>query len=95
MLVSQPFLFFFYFIQNIYFLKTEKTICEHFLIKLPENFPLFYQRIETKNGILECTERCIDDWQMCKSVLFVVKNVCNLFEKLYICCLRQSKKIFF
>jgi len=75
MLVSQPFLFFFYFIQNIYFLKTEKTICEHFLIKLPENFSLFYQRIETKNGILECLERCIDDWEMCKSVLFVVKNV--------------------
>ncbi|KAL7075164.1 hypothetical protein ACQ4LE_006155, partial [Meloidogyne hapla] len=67
-------LFLFYFLQNIYFLNSEKTICEHQLIKLPENFPLFYQRIETKNDIVECIERCVDDWQMCKSVLFVKKE---------------------
>ncbi|KAF7638241.1 hypothetical protein Mgra_00002214 [Meloidogyne graminicola] len=78
-------IFIFLFLKNFNLFNCKKTICEYNLIKLPENSFLFYQRIETKNGIIECLERCIDDWEICKSALFIINNknkqLCQIYSQ--------------
>ena len=51
----------------------EKTLCERKLAEIPANV-FYYQRTEAATAI-ECAERCIEDWEYCKSAVLVQEKV--------------------
>ncbi|KAL3087684.1 hypothetical protein niasHS_008662 [Heterodera schachtii] len=62
----------------------EKTLCERRLAALPPAPGLFYyQRIELNSAAL-CAERCVDDWEFCRSAVLIEdirnKSLCQLYS---------------
>ena len=51
----------------------EKTLCERKLAEMPPNV-FYYQRTEAANAV-ECAERCVEDWEFCRSAALVQEKV--------------------
>ncbi|KAI3421168.1 hypothetical protein GPALN_014797 [Globodera pallida] len=59
----------------------EKTLCERRLATLPPGL-FYYQRIELSSAA-QCAERCVDDWEFCRSAVLIEhirnKSLCQLY----------------
>uniref|UniRef100_A0A183C8U8 Apple domain-containing protein n=1 Tax=Globodera pallida TaxID=36090 RepID=A0A183C8U8_GLOPA len=59
----------------------EKTLCERRLATLPPGL-FYYQRIELTSAA-QCAERCVDDWEFCRSAVLIEhirnKSLCQLY----------------
>lgn len=47
-----------------------KSLCEYKNVTPGNNSPFYYQRIEL-NNLIDCVERCIENLDFCKAVLFI------------------------
>uniref|UniRef100_A0A915CYL3 Apple domain-containing protein n=1 Tax=Ditylenchus dipsaci TaxID=166011 RepID=A0A915CYL3_9BILA len=53
--------------------ETERILCEQNNTVVLDSILFYYQRIEVTNGIVDCVERCIENAEFCKAVVFLEK----------------------